>query len=73
MAVIVFFAYKGILAVLGSNGTATLLSIGIGAVVYGLMILRTKTIERDELMSMPMGRVYRDMRQTETVVIKRQK
>lgn len=55
MAVIVFFAYKGILAILGSNGTATLLSIGIGAVVYGLMILRTKTIERDELMSMPMG------------------
>lgn len=55
MAVIVFFSYRGIYALLGSNGTATLLSIVIGVVVYGLMILRTKTIEREEMMSMPMG------------------
>ena len=56
MGVIVMLSYKGILAVLGSNGTATVLSIFIGVAVYGLMVIRTKTINREELMSVPAGR-----------------
>ncbi len=56
MGVIVFFVYKGLMAVLPSNTAATLLSIIIGAVVYGLMIIRTKTIQRDEMMEISVGR-----------------
>lgn len=56
MGVVVFFAYKGIYMLMGSNVVATLLSIIIGVVIYGLMILRTKTIVREEMMSISMGR-----------------
>ena len=56
MGVIVFFVYKGLMAALPSNTAATLLSIIIGAVVYGLMIIRTKTIQRDEMMEISVGR-----------------
>ena len=35
---------------------AQLLSVFIGVVIYGLMILRTKTIEREEMMSISIGR-----------------
>lgn len=56
MGVIVFAGYKVLFMVLGSNGTATLLSVAIGVVVYGLMVLKTKTIVRDELMSISIGR-----------------
>ena len=40
----------------GSNLIATAVSILAGVVVYGLMILKTKAIERDELMTISMGR-----------------
>ena len=56
MGVVVALAYKGIFAVLGSNGTATVLSVFVGIAVYGLMVLRTKTIRREEMMSIPAGR-----------------
>ncbi len=56
MGVVVFLAYKGLFAVLGSNGTATILSVFIGIAVYVLMVLRTKTIEREEMMSISIGR-----------------
>ncbi len=55
MGVIVFAAYKVLFMVLGSNGTATLLSVFVGVAVYGLMVLRTKTIEREEMMSISIG------------------
>lgn len=56
MGIVVFFAYKGIYYALGSNVIATLLSVIIGVIVYGLMILRTKTIVREEMMSISIGR-----------------
>jgi len=56
MGVVVFAAYKVIFAVLGSNGTATILSVFVGIAVYVLMVLRTKTIEREEMMSISAGR-----------------
>ena len=56
MAVVVALAYKGFFLVLGSNGTATVLSVFVGIAVYGLMVLRTKTIKREEMISIPAGR-----------------
>lgn len=56
MGVVVFFAYKGLFLVLDSNGTATILSVFIGIAVYGLMVLKTKTIVREEMMSISIGR-----------------
>lgn len=56
MGIIVLFAYKGVFALTGSNALSTMISILIGVVVYGLMILKTKTIEREELMTISLGR-----------------
>ncbi|NLD18649.1 MAG: polysaccharide biosynthesis protein [Clostridiales bacterium] len=55
MGAIVFFSYKGIFALLGSNAVATLVAILIGIIVYGLMILKTKAITRAELLDISMG------------------
>ncbi len=56
MGVIVFVAYKCLYVVLDSNGVATLLSVVIGVAVYGLMVLKTKTIQREEMMTISFGR-----------------
>lgn len=56
MGAIVFFAYKVIFMLAGSNFVATAVSILIGVIVYGLMILRTKAIEREEMMTISIGR-----------------
>lgn len=56
MGIVVHFAYKGLFLALGSNGLATLLSVVVGVAVYGVMALKTKTIEREEMMSISIGR-----------------
>ena len=56
MGVLVFVAYRALFAVLDSSGTATLLSVFIGVAIYGIMILKTKTIEREEMMTISLGR-----------------
>lgn len=56
MGVIVVLGYKGLYAVTSSNGLSTLVAILVGVVVYGLMVLRTKTILREEMMNISMGR-----------------
>lgn len=56
MGAVVFFAYKGLFMLLGSNGIATIISVFVGIAVYGIMVLKTKTIERDEMMSLSAGR-----------------
>ena len=56
MGIIVLIAYKCIFALIGSNAVATMVSILIGVVVYGLMILKTKAIQREELMTISIGR-----------------
>ncbi len=56
MAVPVYFVYKGVFALLGSNSLATLLAIIAGVVVYALMIIKIKAVTRDELMLNPLGR-----------------
>ena len=56
MGVCVFGAYKGLFLLAGSNTVATLAAIIIGVVVYGLMIIKTRTIQRDEMMDLSIGR-----------------
>ena len=56
MAVPVFFVYKVVYALMGSNSLATLLAILTGVIIYGLMIIKIKAVTRDELMMNPMGR-----------------
>lgn len=56
MGVIVALVYKGFFAFIGSNTIATFLSVIIGVLVYGIIILRLKAIEREELINVPIGR-----------------
>ena len=55
MGVLVFASYKAVMMLLHKNSIATLISIGIGIVVYGLMILKTKAISAEELSMIPKG------------------
>lgn len=55
MGVVAVVCYKLIYAGLGSNGISTILSILAAIAVYGIMILRTKAVTRDEVVNMPMG------------------
>ena len=54
MGVAVFFVYKMFIAVM-SNTLATIISIIAGAVVYGILILLTKSLNKEDLGSLPMG------------------
>ena len=55
MGVVVAGAYYGLMALSGSNTLSTLLGILVGVISYGMLVIRTKTILRDELMELPMG------------------
>lgn len=56
MAVAAKLVYIGCFAVLGSNSLSTLIAILLGACVYGILIIKTHTIERYELMGISIGR-----------------
>ncbi|MGE5653751.1 MAG: polysaccharide biosynthesis protein, partial [Bacillota bacterium] len=45
--------YRSIAAITGSNGIAPLGSIARGAMVYGIMLLLTGSLTRDELLAIP--------------------
>lgn len=53
MGVAVFFAYK-LCSSLG-NTVATLVAVLVGIVVYGILVLITKNLSKEDLQSMPMG------------------
>ena len=56
MGIFVWGAYKGLVWLTGSNTLSTLAAIVIGVAVYGVMIIRTKTILREEMMELSIGR-----------------
>ena len=56
MAVIAKLVYIGCFAVCGSNALSTLIAIMIGACVYGLLVIKTHTIRREELLEISIGR-----------------
>lgn len=55
MGIVAVAVYRGMYFVLGSNGLAAVIAILLAIVVYGLMILRTKAVTRDEVINMPKG------------------
>ena len=54
MFVIVVVAYKAMHGFVG-NSLATIVSIGLGAAVYGVMLLKTKAVEEREIVLFPKG------------------
>lgn len=56
MGAFAYGAYHGLMALTGSNTMSTLIAIIVGVVVYGLMVLRTKTVRREEMMELSIGR-----------------
>ena len=54
MAVVVYGAYK-LFMFTGHNSIATVLAILVGACVYGVMIIKTKAITRDEVVAIKFG------------------
>lgn len=56
MGVIVFLVYKGTIAINLHSSIATLTSVFIGVVFYGIMVIKTKTIVREEMLGISLGR-----------------
>ena len=56
MGAAVIAVYHGLMAVVSSNTVATLLAIIAGVLVYGVMVIKTKAISRDELLEISIGR-----------------
>lgn len=54
MGVAVFFVYR-LLASMLSNTLATIISIITGALIYGILVLLTKNLDREDLASLPLG------------------
>lgn len=55
MGVVVYFSYKAVHGLIPYNPLATIVSIVVGVIVYGILILVLKGINKDELESFPMG------------------
>ncbi len=64
MGVLVFLVYLGLSALMGEgasltlhgNALLTLVGIIVGVAVYGLMVIKTKAIRREEMMELAIGR-----------------
>nr|WP_315020842.1 polysaccharide biosynthesis protein [uncultured Aminipila sp.] len=54
MFILVFGAYRSCAGFIG-NSLSTVVAIGIGAAVYGLMLLKIKAIEENEIVMLPKG------------------
>lgn len=55
MGMVCLFVYKGIFILIPSNTIGTILAIVIGAAIYALTLISTKTVTESELYSMPKG------------------
>ncbi len=55
MGVCAFGVYQGVYAVVKSNLAATVLSIGAAVVVYGVVLIKLKCMDADEMRQMPGG------------------
>jgi stage V sporulation protein B len=65
MAVISYFAYEGLLFLVDNELISLIGSIIIGAVVYGVMMILSRTISREEMLEFPMGgRIVRFIEKT---------
>jgi stage V sporulation protein B len=53
MGISVFFVYSGVHNIINSNTLATLISIIAGIVIYGLMLIITKTLKEEDFVFIP--------------------
>lgn len=64
MGVMVYLVYLGLSALMGpealltlhGNALITLIGICVGVVVYGLMVIKTRTVRREEMLEISIGR-----------------
>ncbi|MEL7657315.1 MAG: polysaccharide biosynthesis C-terminal domain-containing protein, partial [Bacillota bacterium] len=54
MSIIVLIIYYPLNGLIG-NSLSTVLAVGAGAAVYGIMLLKTRAIEADEIKLLPKG------------------
>lgn len=57
MGVGAYGSYRLLMAVVHSNAISTIIAIGISVVIYGIFLIKTKTITEDELLSVPKGQL----------------
>ena len=58
MGVVVFFCYRGLVAVLGIDGSRVILAgvpIAVGAMVYFVCVVLMKSITREDCLLLPKG------------------
>ena len=55
MGAVVFGGYKLFMGLTGHNSIATLLGVGLGVIVYAVMIFVTKAVRKEELAILPKG------------------
>ena len=55
MGICAFASYKLIFGIANSNTLATLGAVLVGVIVYGVLILTTKAITKEEIARMPKG------------------
>lgn len=56
MGIVAYFVYKLLLAVLKSNTVSLLISVAIAAFVYGVLILKLRVLNKDDILAMPKGK-----------------
>ena len=55
MSIIVFLVYNLVHFLVKSNAISTLVSIAFGVATYGILIIKTKAINENELQGLPQG------------------
>lgn len=56
MGIVAYFVYKLLFAVLKSNAVSLLVSVAIAAFVYGILILKLRVLNKDDILAMPKGK-----------------
>ena len=56
MGVIVWLTYHGLSVFISSNALLTLIGVIVGVAVYGILVIKTRTILREEMMEISIGR-----------------
>ena len=56
MGIVAYFVYKLLFAVLKSNAVSLLVSVAIAAFVYGVLILKLRVLNKDDILAMPKGK-----------------
>ncbi|MGN0248991.1 MAG: polysaccharide biosynthesis C-terminal domain-containing protein [Lachnospiraceae bacterium] len=56
MGIVAYFVYKLLFAVLKSNAVSLLISVAIAAFVYGVLILKLRVLNKDDILAMPKGK-----------------